>query len=167
MCSQPAWKAAPPFRWGKEVAGPSRCLEGNVSTDTEIKEMLVELQVLVWCPFSCSPPCCPFARVSVKECLMLVCKAGDQRCLLGPFVFSSWDLMAWMLLKIFFWWPIMVMPRLRTSLENKDTVRHPMGWTCAEPQRDTCLLCVCTPWTSRGPHTQLLSVCPWPQGCCC
>lgn len=54
---------------------------------------------------------------------MQLCRACDHRCLLGPFVFSSWDLMAWMLLKIFFWWPIMVMPRLRTSLENKDTVK--------------------------------------------
>lgn len=55
---------------------------------------------------------------------MWVCEAGDQRCLLGPFVFSSWDRMAWILLRIFFWWPIMVMPRLRMSLENKDTVRQ-------------------------------------------
>lgn len=99
-------------------------------------KMLAGLQILVWCPFSCSPPCCSFARLSFKECPMRVCKAGNQRCLLGPFVFSSWDRMAWMLLKIFFWWPIMVMPRLRTSLENKNTVRHPSGLDlCQAPER--------------------------------
>lgn len=77
--------------------GGSRTIEvsgKHISTDAEIKEMLVGFQVLIWCPFSCSPPCCPFARVSVKECPLQVCKSGDQRCLLGPFVFSSWDLMA-------------------------------------------------------------------------
>lgn len=64
----------------------------------------------------------------------------DQRCLLGPFVFSSWDLMAWILLKIFFWWPIMVMPRLRTSLEIKDTIRHlDVSWTS---ERHCSSLCV-------------------------
>lgn len=97
---------------------------------------------------------------------MRVCKFGDQRCLLGPFVFSSWDRMAWMLLKIFFWWPIMVMPRLRTSLGNKDTVRHPLGWTCAGSQGDTAPPRVHTPWTSPGPHSGLLSACSSAQGCC-
>lgn len=125
-------KVCSPLQMGE---GGSRTIEvsgKHISTDAEIKEMLVGFQVLIWCPFSCSPPCCPFARVSVKECPLQVCKSDDQRCLLGPFVFSSWDLMAWMLLKIFFWWPIMVMPRLRMSLENKDTVRHPKGWTWTE-----------------------------------
>lgn len=118
-----------------------RCWQGSIS----------------WCPSSCSPPCCPFARVSVKECLMWLCRAHDQRCLLGPFVFSSWDLMAWMLLKIFFWWPIMVIPRLRTSLGNKDTVKD----TCSRPQGDNC-----TPWTSPGTCAWLFT-CPSAQGWSC
>lgn len=39
-----------------------------------------------------------------------------QRCRRGPWVLVSWALMVWMLLRIFFWWPIRVMPRARTSL---------------------------------------------------
>lgn len=94
---------------------------------------------------------------------MWVCEAGDQRCLLGPFVFSSWDRMAWILLRIFFWWPIMVMPRLRMSLENKDTVRQSMGWPHAH--RDTAPPCMHTPRTSPGPLSWLFSICPSAQGC--
>lgn len=107
---------------------------------------------LVPCSHS-SPPC---AKESVKECMVWVCRAGDQRCLLGPFVFSSWERMAWMLLRIFFWWPIMVMPRLRTSLEKKGTVRKPRGW----PHRDTAPDCVHSPWTPR----LFLLQGPWASG---
>ena len=31
----------------------------------------------------------------------------------------SWAFMVWMLPRIFFWWPMRVMPRARTSLERK------------------------------------------------
>lgn len=39
-----------------------------------------------------------------------------QRCRWGPWVLVSWALMVWMLPRIFFWWPMRVMPRARTSL---------------------------------------------------
>lgn len=39
-----------------------------------------------------------------------------QRCRWGPWVPVSWALMVWMLPRIFFWWPMRVMPRARTSL---------------------------------------------------
>lgn len=94
---------------------------------------------------------------------MWVCEAGDQRCLLGPFVFSSWDRMAWILLRIFFWWPIMVMPRLRMSLENKDTVRQSTRWP--HGHRNTAPPCMHTPWTGPGPFPWLFSVCPSAPGC--
>lgn len=41
-----AWNAAPPFTWGKEAAGPPRCLEYHISTNAEIIEMLAGLQLL-------------------------------------------------------------------------------------------------------------------------
>lgn len=47
VCPQPTWKAASPFRWGKEATGSPRYLEYHVSTNAEIKEMLAGLQLLV------------------------------------------------------------------------------------------------------------------------
>lgn len=130
--------------------------QGIWNTNAGITEMLQGSSS--WCPCSCSPPCCPFARVSVKECLLQLCRACDQRCLLGPFVFSSWDLMAWMLFKIFFWWPIMVMPRLRTSLQNKTLSKTPVPLPRETPAplgqpRSPCLFSTCPAqgWSSHGP----------------
>lgn len=90
-------------------------------------------------------PAAPLPGLMSRNAWCSSAEPCDQRCLLGPFVFSSWDLMAWMLLRIFFWWPIMVMPRLRTSLGNKDTVKD----TCARPQGHNC-----TPGTQLHPRDQ-------------
>lgn len=98
--------AAPPF-WLQMGEGGSRIVKvlGKPYFHRSPKSKRCWRSSRSWsgAPFSFTPPCCPCAKVSVKECMVWVCRAGDQRCLLGPFVFSSWERMAWMLLKIFFW----------------------------------------------------------------
>lgn len=82
--------------------------------------------------------------------------ALGQRGRRGPWVPVSWALMVWMLPRIFFWWPMRVIPKARTSLRRKGGAEQ-LGLGGWEPWGQGYTHALELPASSAAPHPVLVS----------